>query len=174
MTIISWTLSHLIIINIINSRWWILSLLYKWVYLGSERLKDVPRRYFTMLPKLITVELPLPYSCRLDSLNPTEYSSGLSFLPPGDLPNPGIKPMSLMSPALAGGFLTTSTTWGAPELGAWSLSHWTTREVHSPEFWDLTLLCSGFPELTVEKVMPFGFWILFMKPVGLVLLPQSL
>ena len=29
--------------------------------------------------------------------------------PPEDLPNPGIKPESLMSPALAGGFFTTST-----------------------------------------------------------------
>ena len=34
-----------------------------------------------------------------------EYWSGLSFPPPGDLPNPGIKPASLMSPALAGRFL---------------------------------------------------------------------
>ena len=40
-----------------------------------------------------------------------EYWSGLSFSPPGDLPEPGIKPTSLMSPALAGGFFTTSTTW---------------------------------------------------------------
>ena len=32
----------------------------------------------------------------------------------GDLPNPGIKPQSLMSPALAGGFFTTSATWEAP------------------------------------------------------------
>ena len=31
--------------------------------------------------------------------------------PPGDLPDPGIEPLSLMSPALAGGFFTTSTTW---------------------------------------------------------------
>ena len=31
--------------------------------------------------------------------------------PPGDLPDPGIKPASLMSPALAGGFFTTSATW---------------------------------------------------------------
>ena len=31
-----------------------------------------------------------------------EYSSGLPFSSPGDLPNPGIEPMSLMSPALAG------------------------------------------------------------------------
>ena len=33
--------------------------------------------------------------------------------PPGDLPDPGIKPTSLTSPVLAGGFLTTSTTWEA-------------------------------------------------------------
>ena len=29
-----------------------------------------------------------------------EYRGGLPFLPPGDLPNPGIKPISLASPAL--------------------------------------------------------------------------
>ena len=34
-----------------------------------------------------------------------EYWSQLPF-PSGDLPDPGIKPMSLVSPALAGGFLT--------------------------------------------------------------------
>ena len=32
---------------------------------------------------------------------------------PGDLPNPGIKPESLMSPALVGRFFTTSATWEA-------------------------------------------------------------
>ena len=41
-----------------------------------------------------------------------EYSSGLPCRPPGDLPEPGIKPMSLMSPALAGGFFS-SATWEA-------------------------------------------------------------
>ena len=39
-----------------------------------------------------------------------EYWSGFPCPPPGDLPNPGIKPVSLRSPALAGGFFTTSTT----------------------------------------------------------------
>ena len=39
--------------------------------------------------------------------------SGLSCPPPGDLPNPGTKPPSLVSPALAGGFLTISATWEA-------------------------------------------------------------
>ena len=37
-----------------------------------------------------------------------EYWSGLPCAPPGDLPDPGIEPMSPASPALAGGFLTTA------------------------------------------------------------------
>ena len=42
-----------------------------------------------------------------------EYWSGLPCPPPGDLPNPGIEPKHPVSPALAGGFFTTSTTWEA-------------------------------------------------------------
>ena len=45
-----------------------------------------------------------------------EYWSGLLCFPPGDLPNPGIKPVSLIPPVLAGGFFTTRTTWEAPRL----------------------------------------------------------
>ena len=40
-----------------------------------------------------------------------EYWSGFPCPPPGDLPDPSIKHMSLMSPELAGGFFTTSATW---------------------------------------------------------------
>ena len=36
-----------------------------------------------------------------------EYWSGLPFPPPGHLPDPGIKPTSPMSPALAGGIFTS-------------------------------------------------------------------
>ena len=43
-----------------------------------------------------------------------EYWSGLPFPSLGDLPNPGIEPTSLMSPALPGDFFTTSATWEAP------------------------------------------------------------
>ena len=43
-----------------------------------------------------------------------EYWSGLPCPPPGDLPNPGIKPASLASPVLAGRFFITSATWEAP------------------------------------------------------------
>ena len=45
-----------------------------------------------------------------------EYWSGLPFLSPGDLPNPGIEPRSLRSPALAGGLFTTGTTWEVPKI----------------------------------------------------------
>ena len=37
-----------------------------------------------------------------------EYWSGFPFLSPGHPPDPGIKALSLMSPALAGGFFTIS------------------------------------------------------------------
>ena len=43
-------------------------------------------------------------------------ASGLPFPPPGDLPDLGIEPASLTSPALAVGFFTTSATWEAQFL----------------------------------------------------------
>ena len=42
-----------------------------------------------------------------------EYWSGVPFPTPGYIPDPWIKPTSLASPALAGGFFTTSATWEA-------------------------------------------------------------
>ena len=40
---------------------------------------------------------------------------GCHFLLQGDPPNLGIKPVSLVCPALAGGFFTTCATWEAPD-----------------------------------------------------------
>ena len=45
-----------------------------------------------------------------------KYWSGLPFLTPGDLHDPGIEPTSLMSPALAGRFFTTHAAWEAPRV----------------------------------------------------------
>ena len=45
-----------------------------------------------------------------------EYWSGLPFLIPRYLPNPGIKPRSLASLALACGYFTTAATCEAPEV----------------------------------------------------------
>ena len=41
-----------------------------------------------------------------------EQQTGSKY-PLGDLPDPGIEPMSPVSPALAGGFFTTNATWEA-------------------------------------------------------------
>ena len=46
-----------------------------------------------------------------------EYWNVLPFPTPGDLPDPWIKPTSLVSPALAGRFFTTSATWEAQGEG---------------------------------------------------------
>ena len=40
-----------------------------------------------------------------------EYWSGLPCPPPGDLPNSGIEPATLKSPAFAGRFFTTSANY---------------------------------------------------------------
>ena len=59
-----------------------------------------------------------------------EYWSGLPFPSPGDVPNPGIDLTSLMSPALAAGFFTTSTTWEAQvkyQNGTWHATVHATR-----------------------------------------------
>ena len=46
-----------------------------------------------------------------------EYWSGLPRPPLGDLPDPGIEPESLTSPALVGNFFTPSTAWEAQGAG---------------------------------------------------------
>ena len=38
-----------------------------------------------------------------------EYWSGLPFPSPADVPDPGIKPVSPVAPALAGGFFTAAS-----------------------------------------------------------------
>ena len=52
----------------------------------------------------------LPGSC-VHRILQERIWSGLPFPSPGGLPDPGIRPASLTSPALAGKFFTTSTTW---------------------------------------------------------------
>ena len=43
-----------------------------------------------------------------------EHWSGLLCPPPGDLPDTGIKPVSVASPALPGGFFIMSVAWEVP------------------------------------------------------------
>ena len=52
-----------------------------------------------------------------------EYWQGLPCPPPRDLPDPGIEPATLRSPALAGWFFTTSATWEAQDLFILTMHH---------------------------------------------------
>ena len=61
-----------------------------------------------------TVALQAPLSVEFSK---QEYWSELPFPPPGDLPGPGIKPMSLLSPALTGGFLPLALPSHIQSLG---------------------------------------------------------
>ena len=61
------------------------------------------------------------------------YWSGLRFPTLGDHPNPGMKTVSLVSPASAGGFFTTTQPAEPPSLEyVWSKLHWLSTEV----LWD--------------------------------------
>ena len=57
-----------------------------------------------------TVALKAPLSMEFFK---QEYWSGWTFPSPGDLPDPGMEPKTLVSPALAGRFFTTRATWEA-------------------------------------------------------------
>ena len=63
------------------------------------------------LGDLCTVAHQVPLSM---GFSRQEYWSGLPCPPTGVLPDPGIEPTSLISPALAGGLSTTSAIWEAP------------------------------------------------------------
>ena len=57
---------------------------------------------------LWTVAIQVPLSM---GFSRQEYWSGLPCPSPGALPNPGIEPVSLTSPASARGFFATNATW---------------------------------------------------------------
>ena len=59
---------------------------------------------------LVTSRTAAHQACLSRRFPRQEYWSGLPCFPPGDLPNPGIEPVS---PASAGRFFTTGATWEA-------------------------------------------------------------
>ena len=68
-----------------------------------------------------TLETPWTLACQAPlslGFSRQEYRGGLPCPPPGDLPDPGIKPECLMSPALADRFCTTSITWKGPQISS--------------------------------------------------------
>ena len=85
------------------------------------------------------------------------YWSGLLFPFPGDLPNPGIEPMSLRSPALIGGFFTISTTWEFSEYVFIS-------------FFNFIPECFILFDATVNDDVPFSLLILLIWVFSLFIL----
>ena len=90
--------------------------------------------YFLQIPAVLSCfscvwlfATPWTVACQAPlfiELSRQEYWSGLPFPPPGDLLDPGIKPASLLSPALADRFFTTSATWEARfQISAVSFTH---------------------------------------------------
>ena len=71
--------------------------------------------HIRLLVTLWTIACQAPLSI---GFSRQEYWSRLPCPPQGDLPDPGIKPTSFTSPALADGFFTTSTTWEAQRLNS--------------------------------------------------------
>ena len=105
------------------------------VSIFQQKTKLLNLHYYKLLIFLVnSVYFPLLHVCQVtsvvsDSLRPyglyptrllqfmgfsrQEYWGGLPCPLPGDLPDPGIKPVSLTSPSLGGSFFTSSTTWEA-------------------------------------------------------------
>ena len=74
---------------------------------------DKSLSHVQLFATLWTVACQAPLSM---GLSRQEYWNGLSCPPLGDLPDPGMEPVSLTSPALEGGFFTTSANWEAQNV----------------------------------------------------------
>ena len=111
--------------------------------------------YVQLFVSLWTVahQAPLPMA-----FSRQEYWSGLSCPPPGNLPEPGIKTVSLTSLALVGEFLTTSTTWEAlgSSIGIETItsfqSIWKLRSGRSGSLPQCQENCTHFVKLKKSKI----------------------
>ena len=95
-----------------------------------------------------------------------EYWSGLPSSPPGDLPDPGIYLMSLLSPSLAGRLFTASATWEAQGDRWWHLffhyiySWW---DIDSNFVKEFSKLPSAIPQFSLGLLI-FVFFALYNVP----------
>ena len=87
-----------------------------------------------------------------------EYWSELPFPSSRDLSNPGIKPVSLVSPALAGRWFTTRATWEALSLLSKMQVTWRScwqRSSHTPSYNPRCMVLKSIVEaLETYKVTP--------------------
>ena len=85
-----------------------------------------------------------------------EHWSVLPFPSPGELSNTGIEPASLMYPALAGSFFTTSTTWEAKWWHRWKQPLLITLKM----FTDLSYLFKKISSLGFKNSCDSNFFFL--------------
>ena len=69
--------------------------------------------HFSHVQLYVTLWTGAPWAPLSMGFSRQEYWSKLPCPPPRDFPHPGIKPTSLMSPALASKLFTTSANWEA-------------------------------------------------------------
>ena len=98
-----------------NGDWWLQNCGLSWLFLTVLRCLKI---WTYVLSCFSRVWLCHPLDCSLPGssvhgISQERVLDWLPFPPPGDLPDPGTKPTSLPSPALAGWFFTTSATWEA-------------------------------------------------------------
>ena len=86
----------------------VMNLLYLFLYMHAKLLQLCPTLCDTM-------DCSQPGSS-VHGILQTRILEWVVCPPPGDLPNPGIQPAHLLSPALPGGFFTTSSTQEAPYI----------------------------------------------------------
>ena len=72
---------------------------------GGEKRPEGREKFLSVTPCIVANGAPLSMK-----FSRQENWSGLPFPTPGDRPNPGTEPMSLMSPELAGKFFIISAT----------------------------------------------------------------
>ena len=100
-----------------------------WKLPGTEDMEGEKKGWFSPAPKAIRCWYVLSHLSRIwlfatlwivahhaplfTGFSKQEYWSGLLCLPPGALSDPGMELESLISPALAGRFFTTSANWEA-------------------------------------------------------------
>ena len=83
----------------------------------DPKLSYYPCMHAKLLQSCLTLRDPMDCSLPGSSVHGIlrqKYWSGLPCPAPGDLPDPAIGLMSLLSPALAGRFFATNSSWEAP------------------------------------------------------------
>ena len=88
------------------------------IFLPSESLSECLRSWLCLLSCVWLFVTPWTVACQAllsMGFSRQEYWSGWIFPPPGDLPDPGMEPTFLESPAFADGLFTTRAIWEVQE-----------------------------------------------------------